>query len=67
MIFNRLRNAEWTRVDRVSVREMMMMAPAVAHFINRLVEFAHTGPEFVSGKRHATSEAPVAPNHFTHP
>lgn len=50
MVFNRLRDAGWIRVDRVGVREMVTMAPAVAHFMNRLVEFAHTGPEFVSGK-----------------
>jgi hypothetical protein len=50
MVFNRLREAGWLRVDRVGVREMVTMAPAVAHFMNRLVEFAHTGPEFVSGK-----------------
>ncbi|WP_374662278.1 Wadjet anti-phage system protein JetA family protein [Inhella sp.] len=50
MIFNRLKDAGWIRVDRVGVREMVTMAPAVAHFMNRLVEFAHTGPEFVSGK-----------------
>lgn len=49
-VFNRLRDAGWIRVDRVGVREMVTMAPAVAHFMNRLVEFAHTGPEFVSGK-----------------
>lgn len=50
MVFNRLRDAGWIRVDRVGVREMVTMAPAVAHFMNRLVEFAHTGPQFVSGK-----------------
>lgn len=49
-VFNRLRDAGWIRVDRVGVREMVTMAPAVTHFMNRLVEFAHTGPEFVSGK-----------------
>jgi len=50
MVFSRLKEAGWIRVDRVGVREMVTMAPAVAHFMNRLVEFAHTGPEFVSGK-----------------
>ncbi len=50
MVFNRLRDAGWIRVDRLGVREMATMAPAVTHFMNRLVEFAHTGPEFVSGK-----------------
>ncbi|MDH6167124.1 hypothetical protein M2282_002273 [Variovorax boronicumulans] len=49
-VFNRLRDAGWLRVDRVGVREMVTMAPAVAQFMNRLIEFAHTGPEFVSGK-----------------
>ena len=50
MVFNRLREAGWIRVDRVGVREMVTMAPAVTHFMGRLVEFAHTGPEFVSGR-----------------
>jgi len=50
MVFNRLRDAGWIRVDRVGVREMVTMAPAVSNFMSRLVEFAHTGPEFVSGK-----------------
>lgn len=49
-VFNRLRDAGWLRVDRLGVHNMVTMAPAVAHFMNRLVEFAHTGPEFVSGK-----------------
>ncbi|ODV40619.1 hypothetical protein AWV79_06040 [Cupriavidus sp. UYMMa02A] len=49
-VFNRLRDAGWIRVDRMGVREMVTMAPAVAQFMNRLIEFAHTGPEFVSGK-----------------
>lgn len=49
-VFNRLRDAGWLRVDRVGVREMVTMAPAVAHFMNRLIEFANTGPEYVIGK-----------------
>lgn len=49
-VFNRLRDAGWIRVDRVGVREMVTMPPVVAQFMNRLIEFAHTGPVFVSGK-----------------
>lgn len=49
-VFNRLQEAGWLRMDRVGVKEMVTMPPAVAHFMNRLVEFAYTGPEFVSGK-----------------
>lgn len=49
-VFGRLRDAGWLRVDRIGVREKVTMAPAVAHFMNRLIEFAFTGPEFVSGK-----------------
>jgi len=32
MVFNRLRDAGWIRVDRLGVREMATMAPAVTHF-----------------------------------
>ena len=49
-VFNRLRDSGWLRVERLGVRDMVSMPPAVAHFMNRLIEFAHTGPEFVSGK-----------------
>jgi len=49
-VFNRLRDSGWLRVERLGVRDMVTMPPAVAHFMNRLIEFAHTGPEFVSGK-----------------
>ena len=50
MAFHTLREAGWLRVDRVGVREMVTMPPASAQFLNRLVDFAQTGPEFVSGK-----------------
>src|SRR5258708_3407142 len=49
-VFNRLRDSGWLRVDRHGVRDMVSMAPAVAQFMNRLVEFAQTGPVFVAGK-----------------
>ena len=49
-IFNRLRDSGWMRVDRHGVRDMVSMAPAVAQFMSRLVEFAETGPVFVAGK-----------------
>ena len=50
MVFSRLRDRGWLQVERLGVREVVLMPPAVAHFIGRLIEFAHTGPEFVSGK-----------------
>lgn len=50
MIFRRLSEAGWFRVDRVGVREMITMPPAVAKFLSDLIEFAQTGPEFVAGK-----------------
>lgn len=50
MVFSRLRDSGWLQVERLGVREVVLMPPAVAHFIGRLIEFAHTGPEFVSGK-----------------
>lgn len=49
-VFNRLRDSGWIRVDRHGVRDMVSMAPAVAQFMSRLVEFAETGPVFVAGK-----------------
>lgn len=49
-IFHRLKDCGWMRVDKVGVRDMVTMAPAVAQFATRLIEFAHTGPVFVAGK-----------------
>lgn len=49
-IFHRLKDCGWMRVDKVGVRDMVTMAPAVAQFTTRLIEFAHTGPVFVAGK-----------------
>lgn len=50
LAFHTLRESGWLRVDRVGVREMVTMPPAVAQFLNNLIDFAQTGPEFVSGK-----------------
>lgn len=49
-IFVRLRSSGWLRLERHGAREMVNMAPAVAQFLSRLVEFAQTGPLFVAGK-----------------
>ena len=49
-IYTRLRDCGWLRVERMGVREMVTMAPTVAQFLNKLVEFAQTGPLFVAGK-----------------
>lgn len=48
--FIRLRESGWLRIERYGVREMTSMAPAVAQFLGRLIEFAQTGPLFVAGK-----------------
>lgn len=49
-IFNRLRDSGWLRIERHGVRERVSMAPTVAQFMTRLMEFAYTGPVFVAGK-----------------
>lgn len=49
-VFDRLRDSGWLRVDRHGVRPRVSMAPTVAQFLTRLMEFAHTGPVFVAGK-----------------
>jgi hypothetical protein len=49
-VFYRLRDTGWLRVEKYGVREMVNVAPAVAQFMSRLVDFAQTGPVFVSGK-----------------
>jgi len=49
-VFNTFRDAGWFRLDRIGVREMVTMRPAVGHFMDRLLDFAERGPVFVSGK-----------------
>lgn len=49
-IFVRLRETGWLRTERYGVREMITMAPTVAQFLGRIIEFAQTGPLFVAGK-----------------
>ncbi len=49
-IFQRLLESGWLRMDRHGIDRRISMAPAVAHFLSRLVSFAETGPLFVAGK-----------------
>lgn len=49
-IFNRLLEAGWFRTDRYGMERTVTMRPAVSQFLSVLVNFAETGPVFVSGK-----------------
>lgn len=49
-VFNRLLEAGWLRTDFHGVAKAVSMRPAVAHFLNQLINFAESGPVFVSGK-----------------
>jgi hypothetical protein len=49
-IFHTFADAGWFRVDRVGVREVVSIRPAVGQFMDRLVDFAERGPVFLSGK-----------------
>src|SRR5262249_16014510 len=49
-VLKRRRDSGWLRADTVGVREMVTVAPTIAQFMTRLVDFAHTGPVFVAGK-----------------
>ncbi len=49
-IFNRLLDAGWFRLEKYGIEKTVNMAPAVGQFLNQLINFAETGPVFVSGK-----------------
>lgn len=45
-----LRDAGWLVDDRIGVIDSVYMKPAVAQFLGSMIEFAETGPIFVSSK-----------------
>ncbi|MTV41675.1 Wadjet anti-phage system protein JetA family protein [Duganella radicis] len=50
MIFNRLVDTEWLRRGRHGAEKVVTMSPAISHFLNLLMQFAESGPIYVSGK-----------------
>ena len=49
-IFSRLQEAGWFSVERHIMERAVTIRPAVAQFLGTLINFAETGPIFVSGK-----------------
>jgi hypothetical protein len=49
-IFNRLLDAGWFRLEKYGIEKTVSMAPAVGQLLTQLINFAETGPVFVSGK-----------------
>jgi hypothetical protein len=49
-IFNRLLEAGWFRLEKYGIEKTVNMAPAVGQLLTQLINFAETGPVFVSGK-----------------
>lgn len=49
-IFNRLLDAGWFRLEKYGIEKTLNMAPAVGQLLSQLINFAETGPVFVSGK-----------------
>lgn len=49
-IFNRLLDAGWFRLEKYGIEKTVNMAPAVGQLLTQLINFAETGPVFVSGK-----------------
>lgn len=50
MIFNRFVDTEWLRRGRHGAEKVVTMSPATSHFLNLLMQFAESGPIYVSGK-----------------
>lgn len=50
MVFNRLVDAGWFRLDTFGLEKRVTMRPPVSKFLTFMVAFAETGPIFVSGK-----------------
>jgi len=50
MVFNRLMDAGWFRLDTFGLEKRVTMRPTVSKFLTVMVSFAETGPVFVSGK-----------------
>jgi hypothetical protein len=49
-IFNRFNESGWLRIDQPRFDKKVTMQPAVSQFLTMLINFAETGPVFVSGK-----------------
>jgi hypothetical protein len=49
-VYERFRLAGWLRQDRVGVREMVSMMPAVSQLLTTLIEFTERGPAFLGAK-----------------
>ena len=49
-VFNRLLDAGWFRLEKYGIEKTVNMAPAVGQLLTQLINFAETGPVFVSGK-----------------
>lgn len=49
-IFNRLLECGWFRIDQPRFEKKVTMQPVVSQFLTMLVNFAETGPVFLSGK-----------------
>jgi Family of unknown function (DUF5716) len=49
-VFNRMVKSGWFRLDKHGMEKTINMAPAVGQLLSLLVNFAETGPIFVSGK-----------------
>lgn len=50
MVFSRLVDTGWFRLDTFGFEKRVTMRPAVSKFLTIMVSFAETGPVFVSGK-----------------
>lgn len=49
-VYERFRLAGWLRQERVGVREMVSMMPAVSQLLTTLIEFTERGPTFLGAK-----------------
>lgn len=49
-IFNRFYDCGWFRVEQPRFEKKVTMLPAVSQFLTMMINFAETGPVFVSGK-----------------
>ncbi len=56
-IFNHLVGAGWFRLEKYGIEKTVNMAPAVSQLLTQLINFAETGPVFVSGKIRAIDAA----------
>lgn len=50
MVFNRLADSGWFRIETFGLEKRVTMRPTVSKFLTFMVSFAETGPVFVSGK-----------------